>query len=121
MADLNHYIGNDLTVSNTGDLDVASGTLEGQQRVLRRLLTNPTDYIWHPDYGAAVPAEVGADGDQLRIQGVIRSQIFNEAAVSETPDPEITITAVSTGISSMIQYTDSTTGEAASISFDIDR
>lgn len=121
MSDLNHYIGNDLTVSNTGDLDIASGTLEGQQRVLRRLLTNPTDYIWHPDYGAAVPAEVGADGDQLRIQGVIRSQIFNEAAVSQTPDPVIAVAAVKTGVSAQIQYTDSTTGEPASIAFDIDR
>lgn len=121
MADLNHYVGNDLAVSTTGDLDIATSTEEGQQRVLRRLTTNPTDYIWHQTYGAGVPAEVGGDGDPLRIRGVIRAQIFNETAVAVSPDPIISVTAIQGGVSAQVQYTDSSTGQPASISFDIDR
>ena len=49
LADLNHYIGGDLSASNTGDLSSAPGLLRSQQRILRRLLTNPGDYIFHPD------------------------------------------------------------------------
>ena len=33
-------------ISSSGDISVVSGPLLGQQRVLRRLLTNPGDYIW---------------------------------------------------------------------------
>jgi hypothetical protein len=121
MSDLNHYVGNDLAVSTTGDIDVASGTLEGQQRVLRRLTTNPSDYIWHPTYGAGVPAEVGGDGDAARITGVIRAQIFNESVVSQSPDPVITVTAIDDGVSAQVLYTDAATGQPASLSFDISR
>jgi hypothetical protein len=63
LSDLNHYIGNDLTASNTGDLQPVDTTVRGQQRVLRRLLTNPGDYIFHPNYGAGLPQWIGRTAD----------------------------------------------------------
>jgi hypothetical protein len=41
LADVYHYIGGDISASNTGDLQGVTDTVRGQQRVLRRLLTNP--------------------------------------------------------------------------------
>ena len=49
MPDLSHEFGADLLAGPTGDLAVAAGAGLGRQRVLRRLLTNPGDYIWQPD------------------------------------------------------------------------
>ena len=48
-----------LRAGAAGDLAPAAGTLRGQQRVLRRLLTNPGDYIWQPGYGAGLGQFVG--------------------------------------------------------------
>jgi hypothetical protein len=46
MSDLAHQWGSDLEFGPTGDLAVLGGSALGQQRVLRRLLTSPLDYIW---------------------------------------------------------------------------
>ena len=54
MSDISHQWGSDLSIGPTGDFALVSGAILGQQRVLRRLLTNPGDYIWHPDYGAGL-------------------------------------------------------------------
>ena len=54
MPDINHLWGNDLAFSATGDLATADVPTLTQQRVLRRLLTNPGDYIWELDYGAGL-------------------------------------------------------------------
>lgn len=121
MSDLDHYIGGDLGVSPTGDLLIAGDSKEGQQRVLRRLLTNPGDYIWHTTYGAGLPGEVGKTLDARRIQGIIRSQIFSEAIVQRSPDPNIIVAQIPNGVSARIQYTDSTTKKAVSLNFDINR
>lgn len=121
MSDLDHYIGGDLGVSPTGDLLIASDTIEGQQRVLRRLLTNPGDYIWHPSYGAGLPQEVGQVMDARRILGTVRSQIFNESIVQRSPDPNIIISKITNGVSARIQYVDSTTKKSVSLNFDINR
>jgi hypothetical protein len=43
----------------TGSVTPSSATVEGEQRVLRRLLTNPGSYIWHLEYGAGLPQHVG--------------------------------------------------------------
>ena len=59
MPDLAHEFGADLQAGPTGDLALADGAALGRQRVLRRLLTNPGDYIWHPTYGAGLARFVG--------------------------------------------------------------
>ncbi len=65
--------------------------LLGQQRVLRRLLTNPGDYIWQLDYGAGLARFIGQPANPLQIKAVIRSQIFKEAAVARQPEPVIDV------------------------------
>ena len=62
MNDLYQYFGDDIAASATGDLQPVAGIERGQQRILRRLLTNPRevlpdgsvlppDYIFHRNMG----------------------------------------------------------------------
>jgi len=107
MADLWHQFAADLQDGVTGDLASVDGALLGQQRVLRRLLTNPGDYLWQPGYGAGLAQFVGAPVDAARIGGVIRSQIFLEAAVARTPEPQVDVQAAGDGsVYVAIRYTD---------------
>lgn len=113
MIDLYHYIGSDLSISPTGDLLTASDTPVGQQRVVRRLLTNQWDYIWQGDYGAGVGALIGTPADATRITAVIRANISKEAAVSPTPTPTITVQADQIGnVTATILYADAVTGQS---------
>ena len=64
----------------TGDL-AGDGAALTQQRVLRRLLTNPGDYIWQLGYGAGLGQFVGRPGVPAAIAGVAGAQILLEAAV----------------------------------------
>lgn len=107
MADLWHQFGADLQDGVTGDLASVDGALLGQQRVLRRLLTNPGDYLWQPGYGAGLAQFVGTPVDAARIEGVIRSQIFLEAAVARTPEPQVDVQAAGDGnVYVAIRYTE---------------
>ena len=108
MSDLNHTFGGDLTVSVSGDLAAASGSTLGQQRVLRRLLTNVGDYIWQLNYGAGLPSMIGMPVDAAAISGLVRSQIFLESAVAQTPTPVIDVQARSSIVSLQITYSDAT-------------
>ncbi|EJN10476.1 hypothetical protein [Herbaspirillum sp. YR522] len=117
--DLHHYIGDDLALDSTGDLLLAEDTIEGQQRVLRRLLTATKGYLWHQAYGAGVPGIVGQNYDEAAIRGVIRAQIFNEAVVSRSPDPVITVTQITNGASVRIQYQDAITRKPVSLNFNV--
>jgi hypothetical protein len=132
MTDLHHYIGDDLGVSATGDLRVTEDdTIEGQQRLLRRLLTNSAMYdvlgnvtaigdnLFHQDYGASAGRHVGDTLGIPAIRSTIRKQIFNEAIVARFPEPVIAATAIDKGVSVSIQYTDSSTGKQTSLNFDI--
>lgn len=121
MTDLSHYIGGDLSVSATGDVQQSDGLTQTSQRILRRLLTNPGDYIWHPNYGAGLGRKVGTLLDVRAITGLIRSQVFLEAAVARTPAPIITIKPLANGLSARIQYYDGTTGKLATLAFDVNR
>ena len=120
MPDLNHSWGEDLQVSATGDVSVVDGTALGEQRVLRRLLTNPGDYIWHPTYGAGLPAKVGGLMNVPALKALIRSQMALEAVVAKSPPPVIDV--VKSGPSSVaisIRYNDAQSGQQAGLSFDL--
>lgn len=133
MSDLDHYFGNDLNQSATGDFLKVDSTKQGQQRVLRRLLTNPAlkdangnvtvsgDYIFHPDYGAGLPRMVGDTVDIPKIKGVIRGQMLLESAVSQNPEPVINVQEISEGVSVYIQYNDKQTKKTVVLSFDVNR
>ena len=121
MPDLWHQFGSDLMVGATGDLSAVSGSLAGQQRVLRRLLTNPGDYIWQPTYGAGLGKFVGSPVSAAQIQAVVRSQIFKEAAVARSPEPVVDVAANASGaVSITIRYADAASGTTQILSFSVD-
>lgn len=120
MADIWHQFGADLAVGPTGDLASVDGTTLGQQRVLRRLLTNPGDYIWQPDYGAGLAQFVGQPASATQIRAVIRSQIFREATVARMPEPVISVEVDPGGtVFVEIRYADAATGQTQSLAFSI--
>jgi hypothetical protein len=123
VNDLFHVWDCDLVTNATGDLAVVSGSTLGQQRVLRRLLTNPGDYIWHTDYGAGLAGYVGAPANETRITATIRGQIFQEAAVAQVPEPVIDVQVSPAGALSTIyvdiRYTDSQSGQTQMLTFSV--
>jgi hypothetical protein len=125
LADLDQYIGGDLSPSATGDLQTATGTLRGQQRVLRRLLTNPGDYIFHPEYGAGLPRYVGQPADTAKITAVVRGQMLLEDVVAKTPAPAISVAPIPSadggGFAVSVRYTDAPSGQPVSLSFQVSK
>lgn len=112
MADISHVVGLDLALGPTGDLAVVSNPSLGQQRVLRRLLTNPGDYIWNLTYGAGLPGMVGRPTNPTAIQGLILSQMFRESAVAQSPVPQVTVSSDNDGtVYAYVQYSDADTGQ----------
>lgn len=133
MYDLNHYVGSDLVLSDTGDLALVGSEPMGLQRVLRRLLTNPPvkddagnvistgDYLWHQNYGGGVPSEVGDNVDAAEVKALIRGQMLLEASVAKIPEPVVTVTPIDLGVSVDVQYNDAATGARQFLSFDVNR
>ena len=121
MNDLYHYFGSDIASSVVGDLQLVNGTTRGQQRILRRLLTNPGDYIWHPTYGGGLGQKVGSVIDIPGIKALIRGQLNLEEVVAPTPEPQIDVTAITGGISVYIAYVDAVSKTPQTLSFDVNR
>ena len=131
MADLFQWWRQDLTLLPDGDLLIASGvlktgvilvggaTIEGEQRVLRRLLTTAGTYIWHLEYGAGLPGFVGQPAKIDALQALILSQIMLEDVVSKTPLPQVVATPILNGLNVNISYLDNTVGKQVTIGFDI--
>jgi phage baseplate assembly protein W len=112
--------GGDLSPSPNGDIALSNGTTLGQQRVLRRLLTNPGDYIWHPDYGAGLARFVGRPCDMAAIKSRIRSQIFMESSVARLPEPVIELQSQADGsVFASIRYVDATSSVTQVLSFSV--
>lgn len=120
MQDATLLWGGDLSAGPTGDLALATGTALGQQRVLRRLLTNPGDYIWQLQYGAGLAQFVGAPCNIAAIKAAIRSQIFMESAVARLPEPLIDVQSAQDGsVYVYIRYVDATDSTTQVLSFSV--
>ncbi|XRD81791.1 phage tail protein [Dyella halodurans] len=119
MNDISHLWGNDIGVSAVGDLGLASDTLRGQQRVLRRLLTNPGDNIFHPTYGAGLARFVGSTATAEEIKALIRGQMLLEEAVAKSPAPVIEVHRITNGIAVQVNYNDAPTGQPVVLSFNV--
>lgn len=124
MTDIAHQWGSDLEFGPTGDVALVEGTVFGQQRVLRRLLTNPLDYIWHPTYGAGLASFVGQPANNLQIGAVIRSQISKELVVAQDPAPTINVVINPGGVTGVVyvslQYVDAPSGETQALTLSVD-
>lgn len=130
LNDIDHYWGGDLSATPAGDVLASQGTARGQQRVLRRLLTNPRqvladgtilppDYPWQPTYGAGLPRMIGSLASPAEITAAIRGQIYLEAAVARQPEPVITVTPLQSGVAVSVKYNDTSTGSPATLSFSV--
>ena len=120
MQDAALLWGGDLSVTLTGDVALAGNIALGQQRVLRRLLTNPGDYIWHLQYGAGLAQFVGRPCDVAAITATIRSQIFMESSVARLPEPVIDVRNEQNGsVYVYIRYVDSENGATQVLAFSV--
>ena len=90
-ADIGHQWGADLELGPTGDLGIVVSSVAGSQRILRRLLTNPGDYIWNLGYGAGLARFVGQPTPAGQIAAIIRSQLSEERVVARYPEPVVTM------------------------------
>jgi hypothetical protein len=117
MADVQHTFGSDLTVSATGSIALSSGTQLGEERVIRRLMTNPGAYIWQLAYGAGLPGFIGSPAPAARIAAVARTQMFLEAIVSRTPAPSVDVASDNNGtVTLSISYVDAPTQQPVVLS-----
>lgn len=121
MADIDHIWSSDIALSASGDLLLAQGSEAGRQRVLRRLLTNPGELMFHLDYGAGLPGQVGETTSVIGIEGIVRRQMFREDAVSQDPPPTVKATPIIGGVTVHITYIDALTGRTANIGFTAER
>lgn len=121
MNDLYHYVGGDLSLSPSGDLQPVSDIERGKQRVLRRLMTNASDYLFQPDYGAGLGSKVG---DLLNVSewtGLVRGQMLLESVVDANKDIGVDIQTIDNGASVYVSYTDAASGSPVSLGFDVTR
>ena len=120
MADLDMSWSGDLAVTQTGDLATVDGAALGTERVLRRLMTNPGDYIWNPRYGAGLAQYIGQPIDPAGIQALILSQMQLEAAVAAVPEPIVAVQSDPAGrLFAQIRYADATTAQSSALSINL--
>jgi hypothetical protein len=118
MPDIALQFGGDLAVGPTGDVLLASDSALTEQRVLRRLLTNPGDYIWQLNYGGGLGQFVGLPGAPAAISGVARSQLLLEAAVATAPAPAVSVITGSDGtVELLLNYSDAASGQTSLLTF----
>lgn len=106
----------------TGDLLIADGTIEGEQRVLRRFLTSPGTYIWHLEYGAGLPNYVGQPAIVLSVAALMKAQMMLEDVVSQVPLPTVGVRSNPAGyMTADVKYVDAETGQPVNLTFDVNK
>jgi hypothetical protein len=112
MGDISHSFGSDIDLSAGGDFLYVDGDTLTQQRIIKRLLTAVSADIWNLTYGAGLGQMVGETANVNAINNIVRSQIFQEQAVAQLPEPTVTVQAQATGVFvCTIAYTDAASGQ----------
>jgi hypothetical protein len=119
LADIDQTWGGDIGLSPTGDLGRVTRAARSKQRVLRRLMTNPGDYIWHPTYGAGLPGKLGSTATASEIQALILAQMKLEPSVAQSPAPVITVTVFPGGLAVRGVYTALPDRQPVPLSFEV--
>jgi hypothetical protein len=126
LSDISHWWGGDLQTTNSGDLLTVSGTVRGEQRVVRRLMTNPAtdtlppDDIFDPTYGGGLPRAIGKRLDAPKLQAQCVAQMLLEDVVAKTPTPVVTLTQIDfTSIQVQLNYNDQPTNTPVVLSFTV--
>jgi hypothetical protein len=113
--------GGDLSVGPSGDIAVSPVQSEIQQRIVRRLLTNSGDYIWHATYGASLGRYVGIPFSSSVVENTILNQLLYESLVVATPPPTVQINQSQGGVFSKtsvaVQYQTVGMTTASSVAF----
>ncbi len=120
MSDATLVWGGDLTTSPTGDLGTSTGGALGQQRVLRRLLSNMKDDVWHPEYGGGLGQYVGSTPNARAVEGAIRAQLYAESTIAHQPEPSVTTNGLTDGsVYVNIAYADASTRTPQTLTFSV--
>lgn len=123
--DINHYWGQDLSLSASGDLLAVDGVTETNQRILRGLMTAAPEYVFHPSYGAGIGKHVGdalTTQDYSRIQADIRQIVLADQNVAQSPAPSFAFQSSPTGyLAVSITYTYQPTGQLKSLTFNVSK
>lgn len=119
LSDLYQWYGGDLSSSAIGDLQTVTGDTRSQQRIVRRLCTNPGDYIQHPDYGGGLPKLIGSNASVSDVKAIVQSQMRLEDSILQLPAPVVRVTPITNGMQIQIQYTDALTRKPVLLSFDV--
>lgn len=119
-ADIDHWIGGDIVLSNQNDLGTVLGDDKAQQRILRRLLTNLGGYKWHPGYGAGILSHIGdSDYNLPFIESAIIAQVMLEQGVAQSPAPSVTFDVSGDDVTANIQYMSQETDSRQFLSFTV--
>ena len=97
--------GGDLLVSVRGDVAVSPVQTEVQNRIIRRLLTNPGDYVWHTGYGGGLGNYVGSVVSPRTMESNIVYQLKYETFISFSPAPVVDIGESPSGSLSSVSVT----------------
>lgn len=92
MFDISWQYGEDIQTTIQGDFQPVGGIAQTNQRVAKRLLTNPGAVLHHPDYGVGLPKWIGSALSEQRYRSLeadIRQALGLEASVAKTPRPTI--------------------------------
>jgi len=120
MTDADLAWGGDIGVSPTGDILLAADDAITPQRVMRRLLTNSGDYIWHAGYGAGLGEFVGNVANARQIVGNLRGQLFDESAVARSPPPAVDVDVLADGsVYVDLRYIDAVTYSTQALTFTV--
>lgn len=117
MIDIYHWIGGDLQKSASGGVGETNGVELSRQRIARRLITNPGDMVFHPEYGAGIPRYIGTLASINEIKAKVLGQVLLESSVSKATQPIVNVSKLSANGSMAIDvtYTYAGTGELANV------
>lgn len=119
LSDVYHWFGGDLGVASSGDLAGVQTNTRSQQRVVRRLMTNPGEYLPHPTYGAGLGRYVGASATDAEIIGLILGQMRLEASVAQNPAPQVTLQRIPNGLTVSVAYQSLPDRQPVALKFDV--
>ena len=105
--------------NNALDLATVEGNVKGQQFLVRRLLTNPGTYIFELLYGAGLASYIGTPTGVAAVKAIVTSQLYLEKSVSQTPQPTVSVTAITNGVNVIVQYVDADTGAPVVLNFNV--
>lgn len=121
--DLAHTWGHDIGVAAGGDLLLVSSSGLTRERVMRRLLTSPGDYIWSLKYGAGLSRIIGKPIDTMAVEAIVRLQMRHESSVRQEPAPVVRQTQSNDQrpdtLTLSIQYVDSTLDSSYDLVLDV--